>query len=142
VWSRRGSDYDTFRLLVRMKGGKARVNLLRALNEQKNKFQLAKELNMNWKAVDRHIKYGLIKESESTGKIKYYTLTPYGKKILELLDELNSIDQELKDSILDSQRILEKHIDNANNYILDTLASTKHAQQKLPFLRDRRRFQK
>lgn len=99
MWSRRGSDYDTFRLLVRMKGGKARVNLLRALNEQKNKFQLAKELNMNWKAVDRHIKYGLIKESESTGKIKYYTLTPCGKKILELLDELNSIDQELKDSV-------------------------------------------
>jgi DNA-binding PadR family transcriptional regulator len=54
---------------------------------------------MNWKAVNRHIKYGLIKESESTGKIKYYTLTPCGKKILELLDELNSIDQELKDSV-------------------------------------------
>ena len=98
VWSRGSFDYGTFRLLVRMKGGRARVNLLRSLDEQKNKLQLAKELGMDWKAVDRHIKillkYGLIRESESMGKVKYYSLTPDGKKVLELLEELNNVNQE------------------------------------------------
>ncbi len=71
-----------------------RVNLLKSLDEQKNKLQLAKELDMDWKAVDRNIrillKYGLIMETESVGKVKFYSLTPDGKKVLELLEELNS----------------------------------------------------
>jgi len=98
VWSRGSFDYDTFRLLVRMKGGRTRVNLLRSLGEQKNKLQLAKELGMDWKAVDRHIKillkYSLIRESESMGNVKYYSLTPDGRKVLELLEELNNVNQE------------------------------------------------
>jgi len=98
VWNRGSFDYDTFRLLVRMKGGRARVNLLRSLGEQKNKLQLAKELGMDWKDVDRNIqillKYGLIRESESVGKVKYYSLTPDGNKVLELLEELNNVNQE------------------------------------------------
>jgi len=53
---------------------------------------------MDWKAVDRHmkvlLKYGLIGESESIGKVKYYSLTSDGRKVLELLEELNNIDQE------------------------------------------------
>jgi DNA-binding MarR family transcriptional regulator len=81
-----------------MKGGRARVNLLRSLGEQKNKLQLAKELGMDWKDVDRNIqillKYGLIRESESVGKVKYYSLTPDGNKVLELLEELNNVNQE------------------------------------------------
>ncbi len=94
AWSRSCFDYDTFKLLVRMRGGRTRVNLLRSLGEQKNKLQLAKELGMDWKAVDRNIrillKYGLIRESESSGKVKYYSLTPDGRKVLELLEELNN----------------------------------------------------
>ena len=96
VWNRGSFDYDTFRLLVRMRGGGVRVNLLRSLGEQKNKLQLAKELDMDWKAVDRNIrillKYGLIMETESVGKVKFYSLTPDGKKVLELLEELNSVE--------------------------------------------------
>jgi len=98
VWNRGSFDYDTFRLLVRMRGGRTRVNLLRSLGEQKNKLQLAKELGMDWKDVDRNIqillKYGLIRESESVGKVKYYSLTPDGNKVLELLEELNTVNQE------------------------------------------------
>lgn len=97
VWSRSHFDYDVFRLLVRMKGGRTRVNLLESLEEPKNKLQLAKELKMDWKAVDRHIeillKHSLITESDSIGNVKYYSLTPNGREILQLLDELGNVEK-------------------------------------------------
>ena len=64
---------DVFRLLVSMKGGRTMVKLLESLRSPKNKLQLAKELKMDWKAVDRHIeillKHGLITEANSKGKV-------------------------------------------------------------------------
>jgi DNA-binding transcriptional ArsR family regulator len=80
-----------------MKGGKTRVNLLESLEEPKNKLQLAKELKMDWKAVDRHIeillKNGLITVSDSIGNVKYYSLAAKGREILKLLDELGDTEK-------------------------------------------------
>jgi DNA-binding transcriptional ArsR family regulator len=98
VWSRSRFDYDVFNLLVRMRGGQTRISLLESLGEPKNKLQLAKELRMDWKAVDRHIeillKHHLITESDTIGNVKYYSLTPNGREILGLLDELLKAEKE------------------------------------------------
>jgi len=97
VWSRSRFDHDMFKLLVRMKGGKTRVNLLESLEKPKNKLQLAKELKMDWKSVDRHIeillKHHLITKSDAIGNVNYYSLTANGREILELLDELSNVDK-------------------------------------------------
>ncbi|MEN3047228.1 MAG: winged helix-turn-helix domain-containing protein [Candidatus Caldarchaeales archaeon] len=90
VWTRSYFDYDVFRLLVRMKGARTRVEILKRLNEPMNRNQLAEELGMDWKTVDRHVevlgKYGLIELVDERGRT--YRLTESGRKVLELLEEL------------------------------------------------------
>ncbi|MCS6787893.1 MAG: winged helix-turn-helix domain-containing protein [Aigarchaeota archaeon] len=90
VWTRSYFDYDVFRLLVRMRGARTRVEILRRLNEPMNRNQLAEELGMDWKTVDRHVevlsRYGLIELVDERGRT--YRLTESGRKVLELLEEL------------------------------------------------------
>lgn len=95
LWSRNRFDYDIFRLLVRMRGAATRVRVLQSLTSPKNKLQLSKEMDVDWKAVDRHVeilrKHGLIVEADSHGKARYYSLSDYGRKVLTLLEETQSI---------------------------------------------------
>jgi len=92
-WTDLGFDSDVFGLFVRMKGAKTRIRLLDALSEPKDRLQLAQELGLDWKAVDRHIevldKYGFVHETVAYGKVRMYALTSSGKLLLQLLDELN-----------------------------------------------------
>lgn len=94
-WSRQGYDYDTFRLVSKMRGSPTRIKLLNAIrDERKNKLQLAKELDVDWKTVSNHaemlMQARLIEESGLVGTARYYSITENGKKILSLLaaDEL------------------------------------------------------
>lgn len=90
-WSRQGYDYDTFRLVAKMRGSSTRVKLLNLIDSPKNKLQLAKELQVDWKTIDNHIatlaKNKLVEEKVIVGAARYYVITENGRKILSLLTE-------------------------------------------------------
>ena len=94
VWSRSRFSYDTFRLLVRMRGAQTRLKLMHSLNEPRNKLQLATALGIDWKAVDRHVQVleekGLIQATMTSGTATFYELTDKGRRALEVLEELGS----------------------------------------------------
>lgn len=89
-WSRQGYDYDTFRLVSKMRGSPTRVRLLNAIRDgHKNKLQLAKELGVDWKTINNHaemlIEARLIEENGVVGMARYYSITESGRKVLSLL---------------------------------------------------------
>ncbi|AFU59174.1 MAG: winged helix-turn-helix domain-containing protein [Nitrososphaera sp.] len=90
TWSKQGYDYDTFKLLTRMRGSPMRIRLLNAINSSpKNKLQLAKELDVDWKTIDNHIEMllhsRLVEERTVVGTARYYAITHDGIKVLSLL---------------------------------------------------------
>lgn len=90
AWSRQGYDYDTFRLVTKMRGSPTRIRLLNAISsESKNKLQLAKELEVDWKTIDNHIEMlvqsRLVEERTVVGTTRYYAVTASGAKVLSLL---------------------------------------------------------
>lgn len=94
-WSRQGYDYDTFRLISKMRGSQTRIKLLNAVRDgRKNKLQLSKEMDVDGKTVDNHAEMlllaRLIEESDVVGTARYYSITENGKRVLSLLaaDEL------------------------------------------------------
>jgi DNA-binding transcriptional ArsR family regulator len=93
-WEGLGFDSDVFRLFMRMKGGKTRLRLLIALSKPKDRHQLAKELGMDWRAVDQHIssltRHGLVHNEVVYGKVRMYQLTTGGKSLLQLLESIDS----------------------------------------------------
>jgi len=92
VWSKSHFSYDTFRLIVSMRGAQTRLKLLHNLNGPKNKLQLATALGIDWKAVDKHVqvlaKNGLIQPTTTSGTTTFYEVTDKGKRLLEVLEEL------------------------------------------------------
>ena len=85
IWSRRGYDYDQFKLVSRMRGSSNRVQILESLFVPKTKLQLAKELSLDWKTVDNHINvlmgYNFVNEVIYVGTSKYLVITEKGKEI-------------------------------------------------------------
>lgn len=98
-WEALGFDSQVFELFVRMRGGKTRVKLLSSLLIPKDRFQLANELDLDWKAVDRHImmldKFGFVHEEAAFGRVRIYELTTVGKMLLKLLQSLNEEEGEV-----------------------------------------------
>ena len=98
-WEALGFDSEVFELFVRMRGGKTRVKLLNSLLIPKDRFQLANELGLDWKAVDRHVamldKYGFVHEQAAFGRVRIYELTTVGKMLLKLLQTLNEEEGEV-----------------------------------------------
>jgi hypothetical protein len=92
-WRDLGFDSDVFGLFVKMKGGKTRMRLLDALDVPKDRLQLAQELGLDWKGVDRHLmlmkKYGFVDDRVVYGKVRMYELTPIGVSLMKLLQELS-----------------------------------------------------
>jgi len=88
-WRKEGYDYDTFRLVVRMRGSSTRIRVLNAiLDKPKNKLQLAKELGVDWKTVDNHVRMLMesrLIEEKSIDISKCYLITENGRKVLSLL---------------------------------------------------------
>lgn len=91
-WKNAGFDADSFRLIVKMKGGPTRLSILKALAAPKDRLQLANELGLDWKTVDHHIRvlgdYGFIQATSSYGSIVLYGLTRQGEMLLRLMEEL------------------------------------------------------
>lgn len=96
-WSKEGYDYDIFKLVARMRGSSTRIKLLNVIiNEEKNKLQIAKEIGIDWKTVDNHVKMLMqsrLIEEKLVGASRYYTITSSGRKILTLLSNGETVDQ-------------------------------------------------
>jgi predicted transcriptional regulator len=91
-WSRQGYDYDTFRLVAKMRGSATRQKLLEAIrNGRKNKLQLANELGLDWKTVDNHVDMllnaRLVVEDGVEGTARFYSITENGRRVLLLLEQ-------------------------------------------------------
>lgn len=90
-WIESGLCCAVFELLVKMKGGRTRMMLLRSLLEPKNKLQMSHELKIDWKAVDGHmtklLQYGLAAEVMTVGTCRVYVTTQKGRCALELADK-------------------------------------------------------
>jgi DNA-binding transcriptional ArsR family regulator len=97
VWSRNYFDYDVFRLVVRMRGASTRRRILRQLVQPMNRYQLAMELGIDWKSVDRHVdlllRHGLLETVEASGE-RAYRLSERGRRLLELLEEMAEIEKD------------------------------------------------
>jgi predicted transcriptional regulator len=97
TWSKQGYDYDTFKLVTKMRGSPTRIRLLNAINSSsKNKLQLAKELDVDWKTIDNHIEMllqsRLVEERTVVGTARYYAITHAGMKVLSLLSGDNKVE--------------------------------------------------
>jgi len=95
-YSEMGFGSDVFELFMKMKGGATRVKVLNLLSSPKDRLQIANELGVDWKTIDRHVKtlnkYGFVREQAEFGSVRLYEVTPLGKMILNLFDELEATD--------------------------------------------------
>jgi predicted transcriptional regulator len=91
-WSRLGLTEDLFILLTKMRGSGTRTSIMRALETPKDRFQLSKDLGLDWTTIDYQIrvllKYGLVTEDSAYGNVRLYKLTPVGELLLKALREL------------------------------------------------------
>jgi DNA-binding MarR family transcriptional regulator len=91
-----GFGSDVFELFMRMKGGATRIKVLNTLSIPKDRLQLAEELGVDWKTVDRHIqilnRYGFVREQAAYGTVRLYEVTPIGKMLLNLFEDLERTD--------------------------------------------------
>jgi hypothetical protein len=90
-WESNGYDYDVFKLVAKMRGSPVRIKILNSAKVPKNKLQLSKELDMNWKTIDNHVnlllKNKLLEEMAIIGTATYYIISENGKKVLTLLSD-------------------------------------------------------
>ena len=91
-----GFGSDDFELFMKMKGGATRIKVLSTLSTPKDRLQLAEELGVDWKTVDRHVqilnRYGFVREQAAYGTVRIYEVTPMGKMLLNLFDDLERND--------------------------------------------------
>ena len=94
VWGQSRFSYDTFRLLVKMRGAQTRLKLMHSLNAPKNKLQIATALGIDWKAVDKHVhvleKNGLIHATSTSGTATFYEVTGKGRDLIQVLEQLGA----------------------------------------------------
>jgi len=94
VWGQSRFSYDTFRLLVKMRGAQTRLKLMHSLDAPKNKLQIATALGIDWKAVDRHVhvleKNGLIHATSTSGTATFYEVTGKGRDLIQVLEQLGT----------------------------------------------------
>lgn len=74
-----------------MKGGRNRVMLLKDLDRPKDRLQLARDLDLDWKTVEHHVNVllvnGLIDENAVYGNVKTFELTATGRNVLRVLED-------------------------------------------------------
>jgi len=91
-----GFGSDVFELFMKMKGGATRIKVLNTLSTPKDRLQLAEELGVDWKTVDRHVqilnRYGFVREQAAYGTVRLYEVTPIGRMLLNLFDDLERND--------------------------------------------------
>lgn len=93
TWRRAGFDKNVYDLMVKMRGGNSRLELLRNLESPKQRNELSQLTGIDWKEVDRQIglllSYGLVSVHAESGSVKIYKLTEQGGLLLKLMGELN-----------------------------------------------------
>ncbi|MDG6995926.1 MAG: hypothetical protein JRN52_08385 [Nitrososphaerota archaeon] len=93
IWRNAGFDKNVYDLMVKMRGGNSRLQLLRNLESPKQRNELSQVTGIDWKEVDRQVNllqsYGLVSVLAETGSVKIYGLTEQGQLLLKLLGELN-----------------------------------------------------
>ena len=93
AYSEMGFGSDVFELFMKMKGGATRIKVLNTLATPKDRLQLAQELGVDWKTIDRHVqilnRYGFVSEQAAYGTVRLYQVTPMGKMLLNLFSELD-----------------------------------------------------
>ena len=93
VWREAGLDKNVYDLMIKMRGGNSRLQLLRNLESPRQRSELSHLTGLDWKEVDRQVNvllsYGLVSVYAETGSVKIYKLTGQGQLILKLIDELN-----------------------------------------------------
>jgi predicted transcriptional regulator len=94
VWGQSRFSYDTFRLLVKMRGAQTRLKLMHSLDAPKNKLQIATALGIDWKAVDKHVhvleQNGLIRATSTSGTATFYEVTGKGRDLIQVLEQLGA----------------------------------------------------
>lgn len=94
VWGQSRFSYDTFRLLVKMRGAQTRLKLMHSLDAPKNKLQIATALGIDWKTVDKHVhvleKNGLIHATSTSGTATFYEVTGKGRDLIQVLEQLGA----------------------------------------------------
>jgi len=93
VWKKAGFDRNVYNLMVKMRGGNSRLELLRHLESPKQRNELSQVTGIDWKEVDREVSllqsYGLVSVYAETGSVKIFKLTEQGQLLLKLIGELN-----------------------------------------------------
>ena len=101
-WSRLGLTEDLFRLLKKMRGSETRTSIMQALETPKDRFQLSKDLGLDWTTVDYQVrvllKYGLVVEDAAYGNVKLYKLTATGEVLLKAVREMQKGETQIGES--------------------------------------------
>lgn len=97
IWTESGLCCGVFELLIRMKGGRTRVKLLRSIEANpSNKLQLADSIGIDWKAVDRHVnrlvEHNLVRSYMTVGTSTVFCITDKGKKVLALIENYHNFE--------------------------------------------------
>jgi predicted transcriptional regulator len=84
-------------LLHLTKGAGSRKKILRALlHGFKNRNQIAKEIDLNWRTTDQHlnilIKENMVKKMDF-GQRAFFKLTPKVKKLLKILKKITRVEE-------------------------------------------------
>ena len=90
-WQSLGFDRQVFETCVKMRGAGTRLGLMEALSRPADRLQLAQELDIDWKSVDRHIgllnRLDLVHEDQAVGRVRMYRRTTAGDSLLRLLKQ-------------------------------------------------------
>lgn len=88
-----GFDHNIFDIMLKMRGGNTRMKILQKITYPKNRKQIAEEMGMDWKAVDRHIntmlRLQLVNEMVQLGNATFYIRNEKGTKLLKTLEQHN-----------------------------------------------------
>jgi predicted transcriptional regulator len=96
AWSEIGLEEELFVLFVSARGAATRRRLLQSVSaKDKDRFQISRDLNLAWRAVDRHVKImttrGLLREKEAYGNVRLYGITPLGEVLLRTVIDMDTV---------------------------------------------------
>jgi DNA-binding transcriptional ArsR family regulator len=87
-----GVDEEVYDVMVKMRGAKSRLAILRSMDKPRHRSELAEITGLDWKEVDRDLelleKYGIVSLFAESGAIKIYGLTQQGRLLVDLLTEM------------------------------------------------------
>jgi len=93
-WMKVGFDRDVFELFVIRRGAGTRLRILATLSTPKDRLQVAQDLSLSWRVIDRHLailsRYGLVNVQTAYGRVRMYSTTRMGQRLMELAGSLQA----------------------------------------------------